>query len=63
MSIDVIEFLVYPQSFPSLITDSANSTAVVEKSGTPDVYRNQKSQHTESKHLTSGTNGGDYRSI
>lgn len=63
MSIDVSEFPAYPQSFPSLITDSANGTAVVEKSGTPDVYQNQKSEHKESKHLTLGTNGGDYRSI
>lgn len=63
MSIDVSEFPVYPQSFPSLITDSANGAAVVEKSGTLDVYRNQKSQHTASKHLSSGTHGGDYRSI
>lgn len=53
---------MYPQSFPSLVTDSANGTAVVEKSGTSEV-RNQKSQHTASKHLTSGTFVGDYRSI
>lgn len=35
MSIDVSEFLrpMYPQSFPSLITDSAKGPAVVEESG------------------------------
>lgn len=51
------EFLrpMYPKCFPSLISDSANSTAAVEESGVPGVY--QRSQRTLNR-----TYIGDYKS-